>query len=75
MDKIEVAVYMPDAEAQKFLLFKQYFEPFSLMVDKNVFGQKNALISLFFDHDAVLQTIQRKDYLFSRKFDVIHSFE
>lgn len=75
MNKIEVAVYMPDEKAKQFLAFQQYYEPISILLERKVFEQKNATISLFFDHQSVLQTVQRKDYVFSRKFDVIPSFD
>lgn len=74
-NKIEVAVYLPDEQAKKFLIFQEYYEPFSLLVDKQVFEQKNAVVSLFFDHNSVLQSIKRSDYLFSRKFDAIHTLD
>lgn len=65
--KIEVAVYMPDEQAQKFLLFQQYYEPFSVMIDYGVFAVRNGSVALHFDSVGVLQTIQRADYLYSRK--------
>lgn len=68
-NKIDIAIYIQDAEAKKWLLFQEYYEPFSLLVEKEVFKQRNAAISLHFDHSGVLQTIQRADFLYSRKFD------
>lgn len=68
-DKIEIAVYMPDEDAKKFIVFQKYYQPISLLVEHNVFEQKNAAISLNFDHLGILQTIDRKDILYSKRFD------
>lgn len=67
--KIEVAVYLPDETAKKFLLFQEYFDIFSILIDREVFQQKNAAISLHFDNNGTLQTIQRADFLYSRKHE------
>lgn len=67
MEQIEVAVYMPDAQAQKFLTFQEYFEPFSVMLESGVFAIRNGSATLHFDNAGTLQTIQRADYLYSRK--------
>ena len=73
MTKIDkIAIFVPDEEAKKFLMFQkyyEYFEMFMLLVEKGVFSQKSACIELNFDHNGVLQTIQRKDSLFNAKFD------
>jgi len=67
--KIEVAVYLPDEDVKKFILFQKHYELFSLLLVKGVFEQKNAAISLHFDQNGVLQTIQRADFLYSRKHE------
>jgi len=66
---IKVAVYIADDDAKKFLLFQEHYDVFSVLLDKDVFDQKNATVSLHFDHQGVLQVIQRADYLYSRKHD------
>lgn len=65
MDKI--AVYIPDNEASQFLLFQQYFEPFSLCVDNGVFDIRNGSAILHFDANGTLQAINRADVLYSRR--------
>ncbi len=70
MNNIEVAVYMPDETAKKFLIFQEYYDAFSLLVERGVFEQKNAAISLHFDQNGTLQTIQRADFLYSRKHEL-----
>lgn len=67
--KIEVAVYIPDEDAKKFLLFQEHYETFCLLLDRGVFQQKNAAISLHFDQNGTLQTIQRADFLYSKKHE------
>lgn len=71
MKQIEVAVYLPDEEAKKFLLFQQHYEVFKLLLDKGVFNQKGAAITLHFDPMGSIKTIQRQDLLYSHltKFD------
>lgn len=71
MDKpIEIKVFLPDADAQKWLLFQEYYDLFSLLLERGVFNQKNGAVSLHFDQNGVLQTIQRADFLYSRKHDL-----
>lgn len=65
----KTTVYLIPSEVTQFLLFQQYYQPFSLLVDRQVFEQKNATVLLDFDHLGVLQTIRRNDSLYSRKHD------
>lgn len=69
--KIEVAVYLPDETAKKFLLFQEYYEPFCILLNSGFFQQKKATLAVSFDHNGVLQKIQRADFLYSRKHEVI----
>jgi len=39
------------------------------MVERGVFETKNGSVTLNFDKDGVLQTIERKDYLYSKRHD------
>lgn len=66
LNKIEVAVYLPDEDAKKFLLFQQYYDTFSILLENEVFKQRNATISLYFDEFGSLQTINRNDTLFRK---------
>ncbi len=65
-----VTVFMTNEEAEMFKLFMQYYDTFELLVAKDVFNQRSASISLNFDPNGILQTIQRNDFLFHRKFDL-----
>lgn len=69
-NKIEVAVYLPDSDAQMFLEFQKHYETFKVLLKSNVFEQRNCAISLHFDSSGILQTIQRADFLYSRKHDL-----
>lgn len=68
--KVDIVIYIPDSEAQKWLLFQQYYEPFNIMVERGVFAIKNGGVSMHFDAHGTLQTIQRADFLYSRKKDL-----
>lgn len=65
--KIEVAVYLPDSEAQKWLVFQEHYTTFGILVDSGVFDVTNGSVSLHFDSQGTLQTVQRSDFLYSRK--------
>jgi hypothetical protein len=69
MDKIEVAVYLPDEDAKKFLLFQQHYDLFSLLLERGVFDQTKSSIILDFDHHGTLQSIRRNDFLYARQFE------
>lgn len=68
MAKTEIAIYVADAEAQKFVLFQQYYEPFTTMINSGVFTIKNGSATLHFDNNGILQAINRSDILYSRRF-------
>lgn len=68
MDK--VAIFIPDDEARQFLLFQQYFEPFTTLVDAKVFEIRNGSAVLHFDAEGVLQLVNRSDVIYSRRHHV-----
>jgi len=61
----KIAVYVPDSEAKLFLLFKEHQDIITLLLEKDVFKQKNAAITLNFDHKGMVQTIERRDWLYN----------
>lgn len=67
METADITIYATDETAQQFVLFQKHYEPFSVMLNAGVFEQKNATISLHFDHMGTLQIVQRADVLYSRK--------
>ncbi len=64
-NKIEVAVYLPDYEAQQFLLFREHYDLFVLMLNHGVFDVKNGSVALHFDAHGSITTIQRADLLYN----------
>lgn len=70
MQKMEpIPVYMEKSEAELFLQFQQYHDVFALLVERRVFEQRSAAITLHFDNKGHLRTIARADVLFSDKTD------
>lgn len=67
--EIELAAFMPVSDVKKFIVFQHYYEPISLLIDRKVFEQKNATVSLRFDHLGILQSIDRQDILYSKRFE------
>jgi hypothetical protein len=65
MDKI--AIYIPDEDAKKFLVFQEHYDVFDVLVKSGVFNQKNAAVTLHFDHLGILRLVQRADTLYARK--------
>lgn len=66
----KIAVYIPDEDAQKFLLFQRYFNEFSLLVDSGVFEIKNGSATLHFNKRGELLAINRADVLYSKRHDL-----
>lgn len=65
--QIEIAVYMPDEEAKKFMLFKQNYDIFSTLISSGVFNVKNGSVVLHFDQNGHINLIQRADTLYNSR--------
>lgn len=63
----EIAIYLTQDEAEEFKEFQKHYEIFTLLINKNVFDQKNSSVTMHFDHQGTLRTIQRADVLYSKK--------
>lgn len=63
----EITIFLTPVEAIEFRNFQKYYTEFMLLVNKGVFDQKNGAVTLHFDNNGILQTIQRSDFLYSRK--------
>lgn len=63
----KIAVYIPDEDAEKFLLFQQYYDTFSLLVENGVFDIRNGSAVLHFDKKGELLAINRADILYSKR--------
>lgn len=66
----KIDIYIPNEEAQQFLLFKQNYEKFVILLSSGVFNQKNATILLDFDSSGELRGIRRQDSLYTYKKDL-----
>lgn len=71
-NNMETTIILSLEDAQKFKLFVEYYDVFSLLVAKQVFEQKSASVSLNFDHNGILQTIHRNDILYSARHENLH---
>jgi hypothetical protein len=65
----EVTILLPEAEAKKWVIFQQYYDTFSLIVDRGVFDIRNGSATLHFDNNGLLNSVVRNDFLYSRKHE------
>lgn len=63
----KIPVYLPDAEVKQFMVFQEFYAPIVLMIESDVFKQKNATILLDFDKFGVLRSIRREDMLYTSR--------
>ena len=64
-DPTVVAVYIPDAEAKKFLLFKQRFDVFTLLESEQIFDIQFGKAILNFKA-GILETIEKHEVVYKR---------
>lgn len=60
----ETVIYLTQFDANLFLEFQRYYQIFNLLVEKKVFNQKGAAITLHFDNQGLIKTITRADVLY-----------
>lgn len=65
----DVTIIMPEEDAKLFLAFQENYALFKLLLERGVFKQKSASVTLHFDGVGTLQLIQRADNLYSRKHE------
>lgn len=65
---MDITIILTTNDAEKFKLFQKYYDNFGTLLDSKVFEQKNACISLNFDNEGVIKTIERKDILYNARF-------
>lgn len=63
----QTVIHLTDADAEKFLLFMEHYDKFTVLLEAGVFNQKKCTIALNIDHNGVLNSIQRADFLYSRQ--------
>jgi len=66
---LPIAIYIPDEDAKKFLLFQEYYDVFTMMVEHGAFGVRNGSVTMHFDKKGSLKAINRADILYSARFD------
>jgi hypothetical protein len=66
----EVTIILTEAQAEEFKLFQKHFPTFKLLLERGVFDQHSAAVTLHFDINGTLQLIQRADSLYSRKHEL-----
>lgn len=64
-EEIKIPVFIPNAEAQQFLLFQQYYPKITLLIESGALDQRGGTILLDFDKQGVLKSIRRQDYLYT----------
>ncbi len=65
----DVTIIMTEEDAKLFLAFQEHYKTFKLLMEKGVFSQKNAAVTMHFDSVGTLQLIQRADSLYSKKHE------
>ncbi|HEY6438361.1 MAG TPA: hypothetical protein VIY47_17375 [Ignavibacteriaceae bacterium] len=75
MAESTVTIILEVKDAERFKEFQKYYELFNLLIEKKVFNQKGAAITLHFDIKGNLRTIARNDFLYSSNaiFDNVNS--
>lgn len=63
----EVTIILTTPEAVMFREYQKDYELFNLLKSHGIFNQKNASITLNFDHNGILQNIQRQDFIYSKR--------
>lgn len=65
-----IPIFILDDDAKKFLLFQQFYDQFTIMLDNDVFKVRNGSVVLHFDKYGVIQTINRSDILYSSRHTI-----
>lgn len=68
MNKV-VTIELNEIDAKTFMQYRKYQDTFLKLLESGVFDQHNAAITLYFDSQGVIQMIDRKDTLYSARFD------
>lgn len=58
-------IYLSPEQAEQFILFQKYFVPISLCLERKVFEQKAADVTLRFNKEGRLVNILRGDLLYA----------
>lgn len=67
MNEKTTTIFLTPIDAELFVKFQKHHELFKLLVEKGVFDNCNANIMLNFDSQGNLGSIERHDFLYSRR--------
>lgn len=65
----EITIFLTENDAIQYRLFQQHYKTFMLLMNKGVFDIRKGNAILSFDHEGILQTIRREDFMYSREFE------
>lgn len=60
----KIAIYIPDEDAKKFLLFQKNYDKFCLLLDHGFFELKNATVEVSFDKEGTLRSIKNHQQVY-----------
>ncbi len=65
----QIAIYVPDEEARKFLQFQEHYDEFCLLLESGVFDVRNGSVTLHMDKQGAIKAINRSDVLYSARHE------
>jgi hypothetical protein len=66
MEINKIAIYVPDEEAKKFLLFQQYYDIFNFMLVSGAFEVKKGSVTLNFSDIGRISSIEKKEFVYPK---------
>lgn len=63
----QVTIFLTTPEAELFKSYQQFHETFALLVRQGVFDVKSGSVTINFDAQGQIGSIERKDTLFNRR--------
>lgn len=65
--ELKVAIFVPDEDAKKFLLFQQHYDAFSTMLEQGVFDSRSSSVTLHFDQSGDLGAIDKTTHAWNSR--------
>lgn len=63
----DIAIYLPDEDAKKFMLFQQHYATFQTLIDSGVLDVRSGSVVIHFDIHGSVSLIQRADTLYNSR--------
>ncbi len=60
--ELKIALFVPDEEAKKFILFQKHYAVFSVLLEQGVFDSKSSSVTLHFDQSGELGAIDKTSH-------------